>query len=66
MQNVGALCNFLRVTILVLKIWRWLLYFWKMCGPLSLYAVTVADTMNQKGTDAPELLRCTFPLFQNF
>jgi hypothetical protein len=33
---------------------------------LVMYAIAVADTMNQKGTDAPELLRCTFPSFQNF
>jgi len=26
-----------------------------------MYAVAVSDTTNQKGTNAPELLRCTFP-----
>ena len=37
-QNFGSsVWNLLYATLLVPSIWRWLLDFWKICGPLTVY-----------------------------
>jgi len=40
-QNLGSsVWNLLHITLLVPSIWRWLLDFWKICGPLTIQGVT--------------------------